>query len=167
MEKKSTHIVAYVLAAIMIGTGALYFAVASDEYRDHQQELQTNAETEENEAEENEHAESTEAFESEGFGDMGEVVFFSVIGATYVPVGLWMLKKRDMSKKPYLIALAGSAALIAFYIATRTVNIPMIGIQDDVGAPDLTVKALQGTIVAMAGFMLFAISKHKKAQKLA
>jgi len=168
MEKKSAHVVAIVLAAIMIGTGVLYLSVASDEYKDHQQEAQA-AETGENEAnenEENEHAASTES-ESEGFGDMGEVVFFTIIGATYIPVGLWMAKRKETSKKPYIIALIGSLALIVFYVATRTVNIPMIGIQDDVGAQDVTAKILQGVIVGLAGFMLFAISKQRKAQKLA
>jgi hypothetical protein len=32
-----------------------------------------------------------------------------------------------------LLLLRVSVALIAFYISTRTINIPSIGIQDDVG----------------------------------
>ncbi|NDB52092.1 MAG: hypothetical protein EB161_08120 [Nitrosopumilaceae archaeon] len=169
MENKSTRIVAIALVAVMLGTGALYLTVASDEYKDHQQEAQA-AETGENEANEhgeNEQVVSPEQSESEGFGDMGEVIFFTIIGATYIPVGLWMLKRKDTSRKPYIIALIGSAALIVFYIATRTVEIPMIGLQDDVGVPDVTAKILQGVIVALAGFMLFAISKQGKAKKLA
>lgn len=166
MEKKSIRVATYVLAAVMLATGVLYLAVASDEYRDHQQEVQSNAETGENEAEENEHEESSVGSESEGFGGMYEVVFFSIIGVAYVPIGLWMLKK-GFSKKPYVIALIGSAALIAFYVATRTINIPMIGLQDDVGVQDMIAKILQGSIVAMSGFMLFVISKHKKAEQLA
>lgn len=168
MENKSTRIVAIALVAVMLGTGALYLTVASDEYKDHQQEAQA-AETGENEANEhgeNEQVASPEQSESEGFGDMGEVIFFTIIGATYIPVGLWMLKRKN-SAKPYVIALIGSAALIVFYVATRTVEIPMIGLQDDVGVPDVTAKILQGVIVALAGFMLFAISKQGKAQKLA
>ncbi|MFM7862530.1 MAG: hypothetical protein ACKO7Y_07335 [Candidatus Nitrosotenuis sp.] len=167
MENKSTRIVAIALVAVMLGTGALYLTVASDEYKDHQQEAQA-AEAGENEA--NEHGENEQAASPEqsgGFGDMGEVVFFTIIGATYIPVGLWMLKRKDTSRKPYIIALIGSAALIVFYVATRTVEIPMIGLQDDVGVPDVTAKILQGVIVALAGFMLFAISKQGKAKKLA
>ena len=165
MAKKSMHIAAYLLAAIMLGTGALYLGVASDEYRSHQQEAQANTETDQAEAAE-QSAENPESDES-GFGDMGEIVFFSIVGVSYIPVGLWMLRKKEISKKPYVIALIGSAALILFYVATRTVNIPMIGLQDDVGLEDMTAKILQGAIVAISGVMLFAISKHRKAEQLA
>ena len=170
MEKKSTHIAAIVLAAIMLGTGALYLTVASDEYKDHQQEAQAATEQGENEATERgetERAANPEQAESAGFGDMGEIVFFTIIGAAYIPIGLWMLRAKDLSKKPYVIAMIGSAALIVFYAATRIVDIPMVGLQDDIGTPDITAKILQGIIVAIAGFMLFAISKQGKAQKLA
>lgn len=160
MQKKSMHVTAYLLAAIMLATGALYLGVASDEYASHQQEAQANTEIDEE-------YENSESSESAGFGDMGEVVFFSIVGGAYVPIGLWMLRRKEISKKPYLIALIGSASLILFYVATRTVNIPMIGLQDDVGVQDLTAKVLQGAIVSISGFMLFAISKHRKAEKLA
>lgn len=159
------HIAAYLLVAVMLGTGALYLGVASEEYADHQQEAQANTET--GEAGEHESAEAQETGESAGFGDMGEVVFFTIVGATYIPVGLWMLRKKEISKKPYVIALIGSAALILFYVATRTISIPMIGLQDDVGVEDLTAKVLQGAIVAISGFMLFAISKHRRKEQLA
>lgn len=162
MAKKSMHIAAYLLVAVMLGTGALYLGVASEEYADHQQEAQANTDTGESE-----NAEAQETGESAGFGDMGEIVFFTIVGASYIPVGLWMLKRKEISKKPYVIALIGSAALILFYVATRTVNIPMIGLQDDVGLEDLTAKVLQGAIVAISGFMLFAISKHRKKEQLA
>ncbi|NDB47105.1 MAG: hypothetical protein EB163_07435, partial [Nitrososphaeria archaeon] len=105
MENKSTRIVAIALVAVMLGTGALYLTVASDEYKDQQQEAQA-AEAGENEA--NERGENEQAASPEqpgGFGDMGEVVFFTIIGATYIPVGLWMLKRKDTSRKPYIIAL--------------------------------------------------------------
>lgn len=161
------RIAAYLLTAIMLSTGMLYLSVASDEYRDHQQEAHANTETGENEAEENEYAESSESSESAGFGDMGEVVFFSIIGTAYIPIGIWILRKKELSKKPYLIAMVGSALLIGFYVATRTINIPMIGLQDDVGVQDLTAKILQGTIVVVSGFMLFVMAKHKKTAKLA
>lgn len=172
MEKKSTHIAAIALAAVMLATGVLYLSVATDEYRNHQQEAQAATQIEENEASEkesgaNDRTSSPEQSESAGFGDMDEVVFFTIVGAAYIPIGLWMIKAKDISRKPYLIALIGSAALIVFYIATRTVSIPMVGLQDDVGVLDLTAKTLQGIIVAIAGFMLFAISKQRRAQKLA
>lgn len=172
MEKKSVHIAAYVLAALMLSTGILYLTLAYDENKDYQEEVQSSANTSEIEADEIGERESNEAgermqntSESQGFGDMGEVVFFSIIGILYVPIGLWMLKKKEISKKPYVVALIGSAALIAFYVATRTVNIPMVGIQDDVGMPDLTAKTLQVAIVAVSAYMLATIARFRRTEK--
>lgn len=170
MEKKSAHVAAYVLAALMLSTGILYLTLAYGENQDHQAEAQASTnDIEPGEANEREASETgeqkTSTSESQGFGDMGEVVFFSIIGASYVPIGLWMLKKKAISKKPYVIALIGSAALIAFYVATRTINIPMIGIQDDVGTPDITAKILQGTIVAISAYMLAMIARFRKTEK--
>lgn len=171
MEKKSAHVAAYVLAALMLSTGILYLTLAYGENMDHQAEAQASTgEREPSEANEREASETGEqntknTSESQGFGDMGEVVFFSIIGASYVPIGLWMLKKKAISKKPYVVALIGSAALIAFYVATRTINIPMIGIQDDVGTPDITAKVLQGAIVAVSAYMLATIARFRKTEK--
>lgn len=161
MKNKSSHVAAYVLAALMLSTGILYLTLAYDENKDHQAEAQTNPNAE------REYGELGEQNtpQSHGFGDMGEVVFFSIIGFLYVPIGLWMIKKKAISRKPYMIALIGSAALIVFYVATRTVDIPMIGIQDDVGTPDITAKALQGAIVAVSAYMLVRIAKFRKTEK--
>ena len=171
MEKKSAHVAAYVLAALMLSTGILYLTLAYGENKDHQAEAQ--ASTGEREASEDIGREASETgeqeakntSESQGFGDMGEVVFFSIVGASYVPIGLWMLKKKAISKKPYVIALIGSAALIAFYVATRAINIPMIGIQNDVGTSDITAKVLQGAIVAVSAYMLATIARFRKTEK--
>jgi hypothetical protein len=170
MEKKSAHIAAYVLAALMLSTGMLYLTLAYGENKDYQKEVQSSASTSEIEAGEREANEAGEqkaqnTSESQGFGDVGEVVFFSIIGALYVPISLWMLKRKEISKKPYVIALIGSAALIAFYVATRTVNIPMVGIQNDLGMPDLTAKTLQVAIVAVSAYMLATIARFRKTEK--
>ena len=173
MEKKSAHVAAYVLAALMLSTGMLYLTLAYGENKDYQKEIQASVSTSEIESGEAGEREDSEAgqqkaqntSESQGFGDMGEVVFFSIIGDLYVPIGLWMLKKKAISKKPYVVALIGSAALIAFYVATRTINIPMIGIQNDVGTPDITAKVLQGAIVTVSAYMLATIARFRKTEK--
>lgn len=164
MEKKSAHVAAYFLAALMLTTGILYLTLAYGENKDHQAEAQISTAERESDDAEVKNAKNTS--ESQGFGDVGEVVFFAIIGASYVPIGLWMLKKKAISKKPYAIALIGSVALIAFYVATRTINIPMIGIQDDVGTPDLTAKVLQGTIVVVSAYMLATIARFRKTEKI-
>ena len=173
MEKKSVRIAVYVLAVLMLSTGILYLTLAYDENKSHQEEVQASATTNEREAGEAGERESGEAgeqakttSESNGFGDIGEIVFFSVVGTSYIPIGLMILKKKEFSRKPYVIALIGSAALIAFYVATRTVNMPMIGIQDDVGTSDLIAKALQIAIVVVSAYMLTTIARFRRTEKI-
>ena len=162
MEKNSTHIAAIALAAIMIATGAVYLDVASDEYKEFSHDANAETLRESGEREENEALEN----ESAAYGPREEAIFFGIIGATYIPLGVWMLRKKEQTKTPYVIALVGSAALLVFYIATRTADLPVIGLQTDIGIQDMTAKILQGIVVALAGFMLFAITKQRKTQKL-
>ena len=83
MEKKSVRIAVYVLAVLMLSTGILYLTLAYDENKSHQEEVQASATTNEREAGEAGERESGEAgeqakttSESNGFGDIGEIVFF-------------------------------------------------------------------------------------------
>ena len=68
----------------------------------------------------------------------------------------WILvfRKRLTNRMPYLIAAIGSAALIGLYIASRTMNLPIVGIQDDVGLMDIVSKALQSSVIGLALYML-------------
>jgi len=56
------------------------------------------------------------------------MIFFTIVGIAYILVGFWMIKRKYHSKTPYIIVITGSAALIVFYIATRTV-----GLQTEIG----------------------------------
>jgi heme exporter protein D len=46
---------------------------------------------------------------------------------------------------------------------TRTINIPSIGIQDDVGVTDVLTKVMQAAIVALSVYILVSLTKRKKA----
>ena len=46
------------------------------------------------------------------------------------------------------------AALIVFYIATRMVSLPIIGLQTDIGTIDTVSKVLQGAIIVGSLFVL-------------
>jgi len=70
------------------------------------------------------------------------MIFFTIVGIAYILVGFWMIKRKYHSKTPYIIVITGSAALIVFYIATRTV-----GLQTDIGIIDTVSKILQGSII--------------------
>ena len=133
-------ILVYVVAALMISTAAIYFIVASQDYS----ELAQSA--------------SSSSTESKDEGDtmatVNEIIFFTVVGIAYIAAGIWMLENKYYSKVPYVFAAIGSVALIVFYISTRTMNIPSIGIQDDVGTIDILSKVLQA---AIAGISIYII----------
>jgi len=137
-----SEILVYVVAALMICTGALYFIVASEDY----------SELPQSSAASNNNTDSKD--EGDTIATINEIVFFIVVGIAYTAAGIWMLEDKYYSKVSYVIATIGSIALIAFYISTRTINIPSIGIQDDVGAIDILSKVLQAAIAGISIYIL-------------
>jgi hypothetical protein len=131
-------ILVYIVAALMISTGAIYFIVASQDYSELSQSVSTLANSSNN-TNENKEAVDTIA---------------TVTGIAYIAAGIWMMENKYYSKIPYVIAAIGSIALIAFYISTRTTNIPSIGIQGDVGTIDIISKVLQA---AIAGISIYIV----------
>jgi hypothetical protein len=137
-------ILVYVVSALMISTAAVYFIVASQDYS----ELSQSASS----------SDSTTTAESKNKGDIiatvNEMVFFIVVGVAYIAAGIWMLENKYYSKIPYIIAIIGSIALIAFYISTRTMNIPSIGVQDDIGTTDILSKVMQAAIAGVSIYIV-------------
>ena len=89
------------------------------------------------------------------------------MGGAYIPVGLWAINGRHSSKTPYWLAIIGSAALIILYVLSRTAEMPLVGMQDDIGIIDVGAKVLQGGIIASSLYMIAAIKKENKASLLA
>jgi hypothetical protein len=133
-------ILVYVIAALMISTAAIYFIAASQDYSD-----LTSTSSKDG-------TESKDA--SDTIASVNEMVFFIVVGIAYGAAGIWMVENKYYSKVPYVISATGSVALIIFYISTRTINIPSIGIQDDVGTIDILSKVLQA---AIAGISIYVV----------
>ena len=75
-----------------------------------------------------------------------------------------MLKVKHNSKIPYIISIIGSAALILFYILTRTTNIPLIGLQTDVGAIDVASKIMQVGIISVSSFLMISMVKREQTE---
>ena len=91
-----------------------------------------------------------------------EVMFFLIVGIAYIPIAIWILKIKHKSKIPYILSIIGSAALILFYILTRTVNIPSIGLQTDIGTIDITAKIIQFGIISISSFLMISIIRRKQ-----
>lgn len=123
----------YIVGGLMLATGAIYLHEAYVESQEFSTELAAQAET----------------------------MFFSTAGILYLPFGIWMIKSKMASRAPYIISMAGSVMLILLYIASRTVNLPIVGLQEDVGVTDLASKALQAGIVAVCGILLAGSSRSK------
>jgi hypothetical protein len=141
-------LIVYIITALMVATSLLYFYVA---YEDYQELLQatssSSADSKDSTAAAASSAEDIQATRN-------EMTFFLIVAISYIPISIWMLKVKHRSKIPYIIAIAGSAALIAFYILTRMMDIPSIGLQTDVGTTDIAVKIIQGAIVAISSFLV-------------
>jgi hypothetical protein len=146
VSNKSTILV-YVVAALVISTAAIYFIAASQDYSDL---ISTSSSSTNNGTESRD--------EIDTIASVNEMVFFIVIGIAYIAAGIWMVENKYYSKVPYVLAAIGSVALIAFYISTRTVNIPSIGIQDDVGTIDILSKVLQA---AIAGISIYIVKSSR------
>ncbi|HZD35918.1 MAG TPA: hypothetical protein VE130_12000 [Nitrososphaeraceae archaeon] len=132
------NIVVYVLAAMLISNAVVYLTVASQEYGDliELQQIGIDGETHEKQL---------------------EISVF--VGASIIYLGLvvWVLKSRLKNKNPYLVSAVFSIVMIGIYIASRTVGVPVVGVEYYVGKLDIISKILQAAIIGLAGYLIFSI----------
>ena len=144
-------LIVYIITALMIATSLLYFYVAFEDYQELLQATSSSS------------ADSKDATSAEDIqATRNEMTFFLIVAISYIPISIWMLKVKHSSKIPYIIAIVGSAALIVFYILTRMMDIPSIGLQTDVGTIDITTKIVQGAIVAISSFLIASVIIRRK-----
>ena len=136
----SLSTVVYIVTTLMLSTAVIYFVVTSQSYSELSQLASQSS--------------INKDALSEIMGITNELIFFTIVGIAYTLVGFWMIKRKYHSKIPYIVAIAGSAALIIFYIATRTVTLPTIGLQTDIGTIDTVSKIVQGSIIVGSLFLL-------------
>jgi hypothetical protein len=131
----------YIVTALMVSTAAIYFFAGSQDYV-HIFQLVSS-----------QNASNKDAL-ADLVGTTNEMIFFIIVGVAYIPVALWTVSNRRHSKLPYVVAVIGSAALIVFYVATRTIALPDIGLQTNVGSIDIASKVLQSSIIACSLIVL-------------
>ena len=129
------HIIIYVLAAIVLSTTIIYFVLAYNEYT------------------------SLVEFAAEGLdGEISElqieIALFAGSGIIYLGLLGWILVKKLKSIVPYSI-------LIVTYAASRTIGVPIIGVEFYIGKYDMLTKVLQGIIVAISGYLTYRIITNK------
>jgi hypothetical protein len=94
-------------------------------------------------------------------GSQIQTMFFATAGIIYVPLGIWMLKNRLHSRAPFVISILVSVFMILLYVASRNINLPVVGIQTDIGAVDLFTKTVQIGIIAFSAILLRDLKKHQ------
>lgn len=156
---KSHRVIHYIVVAMMLSTSIIYFAATyqqfTDESGDSTREIPSGNGTQE----------GTSDWDANQWSELNvgaqmETIFFLIVSISYIPVGIWMLKKNH-SQRPHVIALIGSLSLIIFYIISRTMDLPIVGIQTDVGAIDISTKILQGGIIAGTSYLIMIRKKLK------
>jgi len=88
-------------------------------------------------------------------------MFFATSGIVYIPLGMWMLRNRLHSRGPYVISILVSIFLVVLYVASRTINLPIVGIQTDVGLIDIITKVIQVGIIAISVRLVQDLKKEQ------
>jgi hypothetical protein len=163
MQQKSSSKVAYVLAALMLSTAIIYFVAAVEESAESAEgEVSEQTTSTKDRDFDNDEAPSaatsTGADQDETGGDalatQVQTAFFAIVGLGYTSIGIWMLKDKGRTNAPYIIAIVGSISIIGLYVASRTIDLPIVGLQDDVGTIDILSKVLQVGIVVLAAYIV-------------
>jgi hypothetical protein len=140
-------LIVYALCGILISTGIAYFFVAYGEYTDWMELLNFGI-----------HDETTEK--------QVEITLFVTSGLMYLGLALWLIKTRFMKKSPYIAAMIVSLALIITYIASRTVGVPIVGVELYVGKLDVISKILQSVVIALSFAGLYKIQQSVRALRV-
>ena len=139
------NILVYGLAAITISTAIIYFILAYNEYT------------------------SLIEFAAEGLdGEIPElqieIALFAGSGIIYLGLVGWILVNKLKSIVPYSILIGVSTILIITYVGSRTIGVPIIGVEFYIGKYDILTKVLQGIIIAVSGYLVYRIVTLKKSR---
>lgn len=140
------HIIIYILAAVTLSTSIIYFILAYNEYT------------------------SLIEFAAEGLeGEIPElqieIAIFAGSGIIYLGLVGWILVKKLKSILPYPILIIISMILIITYAASRTVGVPIIGVEFYIGKYDMITKVLQGIIIAISGYLIYRIMTANSSRR--
>jgi hypothetical protein len=130
----------YILLALIVSTAVIYFIVASQEYSDLLEFLQVGiqGETQEKQV---------------------EMTLFIGSGIVYLGLFVWILKTKLGSKIPYIVVAAVSVILIVTYWASRTIGVPLVGVEYYIGKLDMVSKVLQVIMIGMSVYLITAARK--------
>ena len=100
---------AYVLAALIFMAAMVYFVVAWQAIGE-----MAGAET-----------------NDEKLGSKMEVSLFTIVGCSYLGIGVWICMKKLHTSIPYVIVAIGSAVMIGIYMVAITSGVPVLGVETE------------------------------------
>ena len=103
----------------------------------------------------------TQSLEDTDIASQIQTMFFATVGIVYIPLGIWMLKNKLHSRAPYVFSILVSIFLIVLYVASRNINLPIVGMQTDVGMIDLATKMIQVGIITISAILLRDLKKEQ------
>src|SRR5215208_7455372 len=135
-----SSIIMYILLVLIVSTAVIYFVVASQEYSDLVEFLDVGiqGETQEKQV---------------------EMTLFIGSGIVYLGLFVWILKTKLRSKIPYIAVAAISAILIVTYAASRTIGVPLVGVEYYIGKLDMANKILEVIMIGISVYLIFAVRK--------
>jgi hypothetical protein len=137
----------YVLLALMLSTAIVYFMVASQEYSDLLEflDIGIQGETQEKQV---------------------EMTLFIGAGIVYLGLLAWIFKTKLRSRVPYIVVALVSVVLIVTYAASRTIGVPLVGVEYYIGKLDIVNKVLQVIIIGTSVYLIFATRKNMIKERI-
>lgn len=103
----------------------------------------------------------TQSLEGNNPDSQIQTMFFATAGIVYIPLGIWMLRNRLHSRGPYVISILVSIFLVVLYVTSRTINLPVVGVQADIGIVDIITKIIQVGIIAISVRLVQDLKKEQ------
>lgn len=103
----------------------------------------------------------TQSLEGNDPSSQIQTMFFATAGIVYIPLGIWMLRNRLHSRGPYVISILVSILLVVLYVVSRTINLPVVGVQKDIGIVDIITKIIQVGIIAISVRLVQELKKEQ------
>ena len=137
----------YIMLAFLLATAVIYILVAYQEYSDllEFQEVGIDGETQEKQI---------------------EMTLFIGSSLTYFGLFAWILRAKLRRTIPYVVVTGVSVILITTYIASRTVGVPIVGVEYYVGKLDMVSKVLQVLIIGLSIYLGSSIQRIKVKESI-
>lgn len=137
---RNNKLIIYTLCALLIAIATIYFITAYGEYSDLVELLDYGIQGETQEK-------------------LVEITLFIGSGIIYLGLFIWILKSGLRYRLPYLLSIVVSITLVIIYIASRTIGVPIVGVELYVGKLDIASKILQVIVMGLAGFTALSVTR--------